>query len=288
MDNDKIMYPERIYDNTFSSHSYSARRDRKREHYQIVKCNTCGLVRSNPVLSENKVNSFYADSKCCYKEEAPFVAETYKKLLNTLMLKHPGSYQSLIEVGCGTGFFLEKAIELGFKDIIGFEPSRDCYKQATDHIKKHIIQDVYRPELLGEKKYDIAASFHVWDHLSDPRKSLLSLIENLRPGGHVLMVCHDVESWSAKILGSYSPIFDIEHVYLFSQQTIRKLYESAGLDVVEVGSLMNCYPLGYWLRMLPAMGGVAKALPLIVRNVRVSLRAGNLYIYGKKNEHWKN
>jgi SAM-dependent methyltransferase len=146
-----------------------------------------------------------------------------------------------------------------------------------------IINDVYKPELVGDSKFDLACAFHIMDHLTDPEEALLSLGEGLKPGGHVLIVCHDVESWTAKLLGSHSPIFDVEHVYLFSQSTMALLMRSTGFEVIEVGSLSNRYPLGYWMRMLPLVSTVVDLLPKFITNADIDIKAGNLYALGKKS-----
>ena len=124
-----------------------------------------------------------------------------------------------------------------------------------------IINDIYKPALLGDRKFDAICSFHVIDHLRDPKSTVESFAEVLNPGGYVLIVCHDVESWSAKLLDGHSPIFDVEHIYLFSRKTLVLLLERAGFTCLEVDSLANTYPLGYWLRMLPVVNKISATIP---------------------------
>ena len=134
------------------------------------------------------------------------------------------------------------------------------------------------------QEFDLICAFHVVDHLTQPSETLHSLCECLAPGGLVLIVCHDVEAWSAKLLGSLSPIFDVEHVYLFSQETIARLLTICGLEVVEVGSLKNRYPLSYWLRMAPFGKWLDQLTPNSVGRLSIALKAGNLYVLGQKSE----
>ena len=281
-DKDRVLYPARLNRDSFTGYTFSARRERKREHYQIVACKECTLVRSSPIIDEGKLNTLYADSQFIFSQEAPFVCQSYAVLVRKLIDKYTGKVESLLEIGCSTGFFLEKALEMGITDVVGFEPSRDCYEHARNHIKDRIINDIYKPDLLGDKKFDLICSFHVLDHLRDPQKTLSSMAEGLNPGGHVLLVCHDVDSWSAKLLGDYSPIFDVEHIYLFSKKTITLLLESVGLDVVELGLFVNTYPLRYWMRMLPITNKIVRLMPKFLKNIPISVKAGNLYVYGQK------
>lgn len=279
---DRILYPASLYNGSFTGYTFSARRLRKLEHYQIVKCNNCKLIRSNPVVSESMINSLYAQSKFIFSDEAPYAARTYARLLKRLMYKYDIKLKNLLEIGCSSGFFLDEALSIGFNDVVGFEPSTDCYQRARKHIRGRIINDIYKPELLGNKKFDLVCSFHVFDHLYNPKAVLSSLIEILNPQGYILIVCHDAESWSAKLLGRHSPIFDIEHIYLFSKKTVTMLLEGVGFRVLEVESLPNTYPFGYWLRMLPAGNKIVSVLPNCMQNIPVKINAGNLYIICKK------
>ena len=111
------------------------------------------------------------------------------------------------------------------------------------------------------RTFDLMASFHVIDHLPDPPGFLRSAAAALRPGGFVLLVAHDAGAPLARLLGSFNPIFDVEHICLFSRATVRTLFERAGLEVLEVGPLANTYPLGSWLRLAPGLSRLAGLLP---------------------------
>ena len=279
---DRVVYQSSLNGKSFTSYTFSARRKREPEHYRIVACNNCSLGRSDPVIDESKLNELYAESRFIFPEEAPYAARTYQKLLKRMIDNNGLKVNSLMEIGCSNGFFLEKAIESGVNEVVGFEPSRDCWEHARENVRKHIFNDVFRPELLNGKKCDLACFFQVIDHLKDPEKTLCSVAQTLHPKGCLLLVCHDVESWTAKLLGNHSPIFDVEHIYLFSKKTIRMLLERTGFEVVEVGSLANVYPLSYWMRMLPLANRILDYVPGFLGDIPLGLKAGNLYAFGRK------
>jgi len=281
---DKVVYPQRISNSSFTGYAYSARRKRKREHYRTVACKSCSLVRANPVIKEDVQNELYSESQFIFSEEERFVAKTYANLLKKICVEYSADIKSLMEVGCSTGFFLKQAMDMGIEDVVGFEPSNDCVSHAVEEIKEKIIADKYDPSLMPDKFFDLVCSFHVFDHLRHPSEVLDNMVEKLNPGGHVLLVCHDVESWSAKLLRSFSPIFDIEHIYLFSKKTLRMLLENSGIEVLEVGSLENTYPLAYWMRMTPVLNKIVGILPKFIQEIPVTLKPGNLYIIGRKGK----
>jgi len=281
---DEVLFPPRLDDENFAATAFGARRTRRREHYRIVRCRQCGLVRSDPILDQSSIRRLYEESVFVFAEEAPFAARTYANLLKHVVARHLEGKMpaNLLEIGCSTGFFLKEALDLGVQSVVGIDPSRECFENALPEVRKFIVSDVFHPGTLPGKTFDMITSFHVIDHLSDPRSALSDLSGTLRPGGLALLVCHDVESWSAHLLGSQSPIFDVEHVYLFSRHTLGRLFEKTGFTVVETGSLTNRYPLGYWMRLLPAGEILSSMVPDVVKRIPFPVRAGNLYIVARR------
>jgi SAM-dependent methyltransferase len=236
------------------------------------------------VLTPERLAELYADSEFLFDEEASYAAETYAKLTTDLLGEDlaQGHLNSLLEIGCSSGFYLEKALALGIQEVLGFEPSRQCHLRANPAVRPFMVQDVFRPELVGQLRFDLAASFHVVDHLFNPMEALRQVAEVLRPGGRLLIVCHDVEAVSARLLRDFSPIFDVEHIYLFSTQTLSRLLMALGLEVERVGPLANTYPLGYWLRMAPLFKHVLPWLPSGLLRKPLTVRAGNLFALARK------
>jgi SAM-dependent methyltransferase len=281
---DKVLYLPCLTPESLTAYAFSARRLRRREHYRIVACGRCGLVRSDPILDDASLARLYAQSTFLFSEEVSYAARTYAELLLKLRSRYAGGrpLRSLLEIGCSTGFFLEQALDLGVAEVLGVEPSRDCLAHAGKRVRPYILNDTFRPGLIEGRTFDLACAFHVFDHLPRPNETLRDMASLLNPGGFVLLVCHDVQAWTAKLLGDRSPIFDLEHIYLFSRDTLIRLAEEAGLTVLHCGNLSNRYPLGYWLRMAPWGGKLVRLLPAAVRRLPVRLAAGNLYLIAEK------
>ena len=66
--NSEEVYPANIDADTFSTEVFSARRLPDRKHYQWVRCKSCTLLRSDPIL-EVDLEKLYVESTFDYSSE---------------------------------------------------------------------------------------------------------------------------------------------------------------------------------------------------------------------------
>jgi len=109
----------------------------------------------------------------------------------------------------------------------------------------------------------------------------------LKPGGAFIAVAHNYRSFFARALGGKSPIFDIEHLQLFSPASLRKMMEASGFSRIMIMPIANRYPLHYWLKIAPLGSGFKKRAIAFSRstgigNIPLSVRGGNLFAVGFK------
>lgn len=279
----KVIYNEKLPQDDYD---FSARKTPDYYHYRMVECNKCGLLYSNPVLEDNKVNQLYNDSKFEYDVEVDNLKATYGYYLEKAN-KYVASKGKILEVGCGNGFFLDQAIDMGYLDAVGIEPSIEAINKASIRIKPKIIHGIFNPNDFENESFDVACYFQVVEHIANVNGFLSGCYNKLNTGGVFLGIGHNVDSWLSKILKDKCPIINDEHVYVFNKETLRKIFEKSGFKVLEVGSVANIYSLGYWVGMLPLpkviKNQVNKLLTILhINGKKVKLRAGNIYIIAQK------
>ena len=103
----------------------------------------------------------------------------------------------------------------------------------------------------------------------------------------MFLIGHNRRAASARLLGRKSPIFDIEHLQLFSEKTIRALLQQSGFSDIQVMPVWNRYPIHYWMKLAPlpetlksALIRVTKQGPLVM--IACSLPAGNIAAVARK------
>lgn len=284
-DNSLSVYPSNVNIETFNTEVFSARRLPDRQHYQWVRCASCGLLRSDPVLEIN-LSQLYEESTFDYSTEVNGLKKTYLGLVRKALGRNVPT-GSIFEVGGGNGFFLEAAKDYGFKKIAGVEPSFAAIEAARNDVKPHLIASMMSGSVLPQNAFQIGAMFHTLDHLQDPIQTLKDCLEALEPGGTFVVAVHNERSWSAKLLGERSPIIDVEHTYLYSLETGKQIFEKAGFKNVRSGAYNNHYSLAYILHLLPISRKFRKVVlgswvGTLLSRVKIIVPLGNMWISGIK------
>jgi SAM-dependent methyltransferase len=283
--NSKPVYSSNVNIETFNAEVFSARRLPDRQHYQWVRCISCGLLRSDPVLEVN-LTQLYEDSSFDYSTETNGLKKTYLGLARKALGKNV-SPRSIFEVGGGNGFFLEVAKDFGFKKIAGVEPSHAAIDAARADVKPHLIASMMSSSVLPKNSFQVGAMFHTLDHLQDPIQTLRDCFEALESGGTFVVAVHNERSWSARLLGERSPIIDVEHTYLYSLKTGIQIFEKAGFTKVRSGSYNNHYSLAYILHLLPISRKFRKFVlgswvGKFLSKIKIVVPLGNMWITGIK------
>lgn len=283
--NSMQIYPSNVDTETFNAKVFSARRLPDRQHYSWVRCLSCGLLRSDPVL-EVDLKQLYEESSFDYSSEVSSLKKTYLRLLKKA-IGNSFIPSSIFEVGSGNGFFLEAAKDFGFEKIAGVEPSYAAVSAAREDIKPFLIASTMSSSVLPNNSFQIGAMFHTLDHLQDPIQTLNDCLGILESGGTLVVAVHNERSWSARLLGERSPIIDVEHTYLYSLKTGIRIFEKAGFVNVRSGSYSNFYSLAYILHLLPISRRFRKLVlgswvGNLLSKIKIVLPLGNMWITGVK------
>ena len=282
----RLLYNASFRTEDLSVSTFSARRMPDRVHYRMVRCTGCGLVRASPVLEDAALARLYAGSRFEYGDLSHYAAMTYRRCLQRAQRSLLRS-RRLLEIGCGNGFFLPHALDCGFEEVYGVEPSADAVAAPPPGVRERITQAMFRPGLYPPEHFSCICSFQVLDHFAHPDEVVAECLRLLEPGGVALCVCHDIGSPLARSLGERSPMVDIEHVHLFDRSTVRRLFERNGFAVHETFCVNNRYPLAYWVSLAPVGKTLKRAAARLLRSLglahkALTLSAGNLGIIAAK------
>lgn len=221
--------------------------------FAYVHCVRCGLVQINPQPDSEAVafryNKNHGDDYLKYE----LANEKVFLRLQELALKDAGFYlleqkllppnvraglagageaPRVLDIGCATGALLASLQNSGWNargvEISGPQAAY-CRKQGLD-VSALPLEENHFPD----STFDVVLASHVIEHLNSPFGFALEVKRVLKPGGHFFVTTPNISGFQAQHFGSAwrSAIFD--HLYLFSQKTLRMLLEKAGFGIERV------------------------------------------------------
>ena len=255
-------------------------------HYRLLSCAECDLLYANPAPAAEAFVSAYDDAAFDTQTEAAYASRTYGRFLKDFAATLPGR-EGALDIGTGDGAFLGQLAAAGFTGIVGVEPSRAPIAAARSEIRPLIRHGMFRADDFASEQFSLVTCFQTLEHVYDPDEMCRGIHRLLRKGGGAFFVCHDRHAWSARLLGLKSPIFDIEHLQLFSARSATRLLEQCGFTGVHTAVVLNSYPLDYWVRLAPIPAVVKRAAQAVLKAtglgaVPIPLPAGNIAVFGYK------
>jgi SAM-dependent methyltransferase len=266
------------------SYAFASRKTPEYMHHRLVRCLRCDLVYADPAPTAESLDRAYLEAAFDSGIEAHHASRTYGRILDRILGRLP-SRTGALDIGTGEGSFLRELQKRHFTNVGGIEPSAAPIAAADPRVRSLIRHGPFTADASEPASLSLVTCFQTIEHLHDPLTFCTQAVDLLRPGGALLLVAHNRRALSARLLGERSPIYDVEHLQLFSPRSACTMLRQAGLTDVSAWVIVNRYPLTYWLRLSPlprrikqSMIRVLAASPL--SSMTVPMRAGNMAVVG--------
>jgi SAM-dependent methyltransferase len=247
---------------------------------RIVQCRRCSLMYSNPRIrpvDQDLIQEYdpgltknadeYDPSR--FKKERLQVRD-YADTRKYLAALYPQRGR-LLELGCGMGFLLKAFSEDGW-DVVGIEPDRGFCEFIENRHGLKAIPAILENSGIPDGSLDVVVFIHVIEHLPDPLATLRSIYRVLKPGGHLVIETPRYDSLMFKLLRHRERSLSCDgHIYFFTTETLRRLYEKAGFEHREVryvGRSLDLDKLAYNLGLMTKSDAVIKALIKVSQALR--------------------
>ena len=139
----------------------------------------------------------------------------------------PREGAQLLDLGCGSGRFLDTATGLGW-DATGLDP--DPLAVAAGRKRGRKIEQGGLPATgLNSDRFDAVTMNHVVEHLHDPVAALRDVHRILKPGGNVWAATPNADSTSHRTFGPYWRGLEApRHLAIFCSRALRLAFQDAG------------------------------------------------------------
>lgn len=167
-------------------------------------------------------------------EEKSFWFRSRNALIVWALRKYFPGAQSMLEVGCGTGFVL-RGVRDAFPHmrLVGGELFEAGLAIAALRVPDAELLELDARELPFRKEFDVVGSFDVLEHIDEDERALSAMYQALRPGGGLLVtVPQHPRLWSAA--DEYS-----RHVRRYRREELPTKLRDCGFDVLRQTSFVS-------------------------------------------------
>ena len=203
------------------------------QQFKIVGCQKCGLKFTNPRPDETEIGAYYESEAYIshtnegkglidfvYRQVRKLAVKSKIELINNLRTNKG----QLLDIGCGTGYFMSQAKENGWVVAAtepGQKPREEAARLAQIEVKETIF-DLDRQG--GGKPYDIVTMWHVLEHVHELHGTIGWIKDHLTTNGKLVVAVPNHESYDAKVFQEHWAAYDVpRHLYHFSATSMREL-----------------------------------------------------------------
>ncbi|KAA5827437.1 class I SAM-dependent methyltransferase [Algibacter amylolyticus] len=212
------------------------------EVFELIQNLEYGFLETTPQPSSDKLSDYYesedyishTDSKRNLFEKAYHLVRSVslKKKLN-LINSFPSEDKKLLDIGCGTGDFLQTAQQNNWI-VSGIEPNQ----QAREIANKKTNGSVFNTEQLLKfqpKSFDVITLWHVLEHLPNLDEQIATFKKLLKPNGTLIIAVPNYKSFDAQYYKSFWAAYDVpRHLWHFNKTSVSNLVSKQSFKVNKI------------------------------------------------------
>jgi len=201
------------------------------EDFTLIENKEFGFLETIPQPKLEDLSKYYqsedyishTNTKRNWFEKAYHLVRQYAlKQKLTLINSFKLDTKNLLDIGCGTGHFLEVCKNNGWT-ITGIEPDDSARKIANTLTDNCVLNDSELKNL-PKSSFDVITLWHVLEHLPNIKEQLETITGLLKPDGVLIIAVPNYKSYDAKYYKSFWAAFDVpRHLWHFNQNSISSL-----------------------------------------------------------------
>ncbi len=228
--------------------------------YQIRKCNDCNAFFLFPKPNDTELQkyydgSYYGESISKFSKSVEKYIDVFRKRRAKRILKYLPSKGSALDIGCGNGRFLNYLSKFGDFDLCGTELQGNSANRATQYNQINLKVGMLEKDDFQRNKFDVITMFHVFEHLSEPKKMLEIVTDIIKENGVLIISMPDIGSWQSRLFkGKWYHLDPPRHLVFFEREALKNIIKKFGFVCIEEKSIsFEQNPYGWVQSILNSM-----------------------------------
>ncbi len=217
------------------------------ETFAIQRCNSCGLCVTDPMPGDDVIERYYPQR---YRGDRQKYSGGWRVRRRAAAVQNhftPTFRGRLLDLGCGTGAF-------------AMAMKQRAWDTAVTEINDAVLTDLRAVGMEAKRPdealrdgfsapFDAITCWHVLEHVEHPYELAKWARQQLKPGGIFQVTVPNLASWQARMFDKDWLHLDVpRHRYHFSPDTLKKLLNDAGFEIVHSTTFALEYDLFGWLQ----------------------------------------
>jgi 2-polyprenyl-3-methyl-5-hydroxy-6-metoxy-1,4-benzoquinol methylase len=209
------------------------------EEFQLLYNEELDMLETFPQPKAENLSDYYrSDDYISHTDTKRNLLEWVYHLVRNFSLKRKvnliNSFQletkTLLDIGCGTGDFLEFAKKDNWQ-IIGIEPNKKA-RQIANSKTQNSVYTIEHLESLKANSFDVITLWHVLEHLPNLEAHTALFKHLLKPNGKLVIAVPNYRSYDAQYYKNFWAAYDVpRHLWHFSKTAMGKLFERQNMQL---------------------------------------------------------
>lgn len=215
------------------------------ESFELLYNDDLDMLETFPQPSTDKLPDYYkSDDYISHTDGKRNVFEKVYHLVKGIALKRKmklinsvsKNTTSLLDIGCGTGDFLQVAYESGWT-ITGIEPNEQA-RAIANKKTNHSVFDSEQLFNLQSQSFDVITLWHVLEHLPNLETHFSLFRKLLKSDGVLIIAVPNFKSDDAQLYREFWAAYDApRHLWHFSQESIKKLANGVQMELTKTAPM---------------------------------------------------
>jgi 2-polyprenyl-3-methyl-5-hydroxy-6-metoxy-1,4-benzoquinol methylase len=233
--------------------------------FTLVECLNCQFLFLSPRPDAVDIARFYPDDYDSFRPSLRNERSRLRRFERLIGLRRRASavlrYRSsghLLDVGCGTGDFLEVMQGYPGWQVRGLEPHVGAARRAREDYGISVDAAWLDNAKYAAETFDAVTMWDVLEHVPSPRDALRKTFDLLKPDGIVVIGVPNLDSFDAHLFGPTWAGLDVpRHFSVFSPRHLARCFLDAGFEKPTFSNLNGGYhsfvlSVRFWLDDLPS------------------------------------